>query len=503
MLLKKLLASALALCALAPAVHAAEDSALLKILVKKGILTQKEALNIEAESQQQATAEKAVSTANKLKLSDSLTELRLYGDVRLRYQYENKDYQVDPITGLGVNDRSPSGTQRSRWRFRLRLNGDFKLGPDWFGGVELQTGYASDSSNQTFENGFSDYPIFISKAYFGYNAADWLQVVGGKQPNPFYTTDLVWDPDINPAGLVERVSLHKLFGSKSSGGGLDKDGKSLLEAAAPESPWEVSLVAGQFIFDDNFEGGGRDPGVEDNDLTDDVYLFETQLIASYKFNKNTKLTIAPAWLVYTGGSVLRNNTLANAFGDINENSFTDAGFASGAQRHLNLIQLPGDVSFNLFGIKSKVYWDFAYNIEGKSRAEDIYQLVESTRDRLGRPHNKSAYSPEDSFAWMIGFQLGENKKKGDLSFLANYRRTGIASVDPNINDNDFALSELNTQGFKLSLAYNVTNFSEFRVTYMPTWNLDKNLTLGEATNDNAIADSNAVQMLQVDLTVKF
>lgn len=128
------------------------------------------------------------STDNKLKLSDSLTELKLYGDLRLRYQYDNKDNQLDPVGIGGDEDRSPNSNQRTRYRFRLRLNADVKLGESFFGGVQLVTGQENDSDNQTFENGFNDYGIFISRAYLGWNAVDWLTVVAGKQPNPFYVT---------------------------------------------------------------------------------------------------------------------------------------------------------------------------------------------------------------------------------------------------------------------------------------------------------------------------
>ena len=501
--LPKTVPTTLALLALSSApLLATDDSALLKVLVRKGVLTEKEAVNIEAESEKEAAAANDASSMSKLKLSDSVTEMKLYGDVRMRYRYDNRDYQVDPLAN-SPDDRSPNSNQRSRWQFRLRLNADFKLGPDWFGGVELSTNYASDSGNQTFENGFSKYPIFISKAYLGYNAADWLTVIAGKQPNPFYTTDVVWDPDISPAGFVERFSLTKLFGSKADGTqGLSKDGKAV--ASVPlESPWDFTLLAGQLFFDDNLESGGKDPGTRDTDLKTDSYIFETQLIASYKFSKAVKLTIAPAWMIWNAASFTQNSALTSAFGDANENPFQDSSLVSGASRHLNIIQAPGDLSFSIAGIPTKLYWDFAYNIEGRSRADDIYRLYNTVARADGSTSLQPQYRSADSIAWLAGIQLGENKKKGDLSFLANYRQTGIASVDPNLNDSDFALGELNMRGYKLSLAYNLAAFSELRVSWMQAWNMRHNLTAGEATSDNAIADANAVQVLMFDLTLKF
>ena len=120
----------------------------------------------------------------------------------------------------------------------------------------------------------------------------------------------------------------------------------------------------------------------------------------------------------------------------------------GETRQLSILTAPGDISFKLGGLKTKLYWDFAYNIGGEGRFDDIYQL------RTGNPVTDAyrGYETRDGIAWLVGFQLGETKK-GRLAGLFNYRETGIASIDPNLNDSDFALGELNTRGFKLELAY--------------------------------------------------
>ena len=102
-----------------------------------------------------------------------------------------------------------------------------------------------------------------------------------------------------------------------------------------------------------------------------------------------------------------------------------------------------------------------------------------------------------------GIKLGENKKKGDFSFAADWRQTGIAAVDPNLNDSDFALAELNTRGLKLQARYNFTDFAFGTVTYYHGWNLRENLIGGEATGGNAIGDTNTTRVLQADITVEF
>jgi len=479
--------------------QAQDAGALVDVLVKKGVITDQEAEDVRS----QMMRDFATTPAGKVNISPSVTELKLYGDLRLRYQYDNKDPQL--FVPNRPDNRTPTGTQNSRWRFRLRLNADFRLNENFSGGVELQTAQASDSGNQTYQDGFNDYNIFISKAYLKWDPNAWLSLSAGKFANPFYTTDLVWDADINPNGITESIALHKLFGfgGEKTVEGYSKDGKTATPTTvAGSSPWEVTLVAGQFIFDDNAEGAGNQFSTFDNDSTTDAYLFQTQLITSYSFSAGPKLTVAPGWQIYINGSLS---------GLDNNNMFQDSATVSGATRNLNILLLPGDVSFKIGSLKAKFYWDFAYNIEGRKRAENIYQLFtfnnnagQSSDDDVTDPDDKTySHSAQDDYAYLVGVQLGENKKKGDWSFLANWRQTGIASVDPNLNDSDFALGELNTRGFKFGLAYNLTDFAIGTVTYMYAWNLRDDLVGGEATGDNSVADGNNIQVLQVDFTLKF
>jgi hypothetical protein len=493
-----------------PAASASESDILLKVLVRKGILNESEAAAVKAEVAKEKAKEEKVAASkpaardgtlgdavlSKLDLNNSVEKLKLYGDIRMRYQYDDKDPQL--FTGRdNRDDGSPSGAQQSRWRFRLRVGAEIKLNDNWSAGVELGTSRAADSGNQTYENGFDDYDIFITKAFIRWDPIKAFTFIGGKMSNPFYTTDLVWDSDINPNGIAEIIRIHELFAPEEEEAGFSKDGKALVSKAPKyERPWELSLVAGQFIFDDNNENAF------DNDESTDAYLFQTQLLASYKFGNGVKVTAAPGWLIETAGTVS---------GVTNNNPFNDNPNVSGATRNINLLLFPGDVSFKVAGIKTKFYWDFAYNIEGRKRAEDILNLVtlrngagEDSDDDITDPNDfDKNHSPQDDFAYLVGLKFGENKKKGDFSFATDWRQTGIAAVDPNLNDSDFAASELNTRGIKLQVRYNFTDFVHGTVSYYHAWNIRNNLIGGEATGGNAIGDSNTIRVLQADLTVEF
>ena len=114
----------------------------------------------------------------------------------------------------------------------------------------------------------------------------------------------------------------------------------------------------------------------------------------------------------------------------------------------------------------------------------------------------------DNLAWLVGIQLGQNKKQGDWSLFGNFRQVGLTSIDPNINDSDWAVSNLNMQGFKFGLAYNLTDFAVFAVTGYITWNLTENLYGGAANTPSnitgaGIARDSTANTVQVDLNMQF
>jgi len=545
------------------AAQAQDSGALLDALVRKKVLSSQEAEDVRAD----LIRENASTNAGKIQLSNSVTSLKLYGDLRLRYQYDNKDPQIevapalsdletqtilDPVTGKTSTGYVPgdtkvvnpatgkvvkgqlkqgstglgspqNGVQRNRERIRLRLNADFELAGGFFGGVQLQTTQNADSANQTMgdsatgASGFGNYNIYISRAFVGWHATDWLTLIGGKQANPFYSTDLVWDPDINPDGFSEKVDLLGLFTGKTESG------------LRPESRYELSLVAGQFVFADNNED------LVGSDYKTDVWLFNTQLIGAVKITPDVKLTLAPGYMTYTAGNVAdlnnetsfmttKNGTLVATNYRYSAASLRSTAHAQGATRDLSIITAPGDISFKLFGRKAKFLWDFAYNTESAKRVEEIYGLQDiqipvynksgaitgykNTKGAVGdktlvNPTRVSGHSSQDDIAWLAGLQLGENKKAGDWSVMANFRQTGLGAVDPNLNDSDFALGQLNMQGIKTGVSYSFTDFCVGSVTYFNAWNLRKDLMGGQATSGQKIASMNAVEILQIDLSVKF
>ena len=215
--MKKLTLAAAALCvALGGTVARAQDAgALLDLLVKKRLITDQEAEEVRTE----LVKESASTAAGKWKLSTPITELELYGDVRLRYEYRGgRTSQRRTLTN--PND----WYERDRERYRLRVGLRGTLADDWFFGIRLETSNSNRSTNVTFgadaPGPFSknDDGIFVGQAYFGYTGFPDFKFTGGRMPQPLITTSMLWDDDINPEGLAEQWK-HTFTFNLGGGGG--------------------------------------------------------------------------------------------------------------------------------------------------------------------------------------------------------------------------------------------------------------------------------------------
>jgi len=162
---------------------------------------------------------------NKVFKSDWAQRIRFGGDIRLRYQ---GDY-FDNNNALILDPNDPSkllNTQEDRERFRYRARlavlasitdpnrteaGRFEVG------MRVSTGNEKDpvSTNDTLGDYFNKDGIVLDQAYLKYTykpsdalVFDWIPQValtGGRIPNPWFYTDLVWDHDLAFEGLA--VSL--------------------------------------------------------------------------------------------------------------------------------------------------------------------------------------------------------------------------------------------------------------------------------------------------------
>ena len=171
------------------------------------------------------------------------------------------------------------------------------------------------------------------------------------------------------------------------------------------------------------------------------------------------------------------------------------------------------MDFKVFGVPVRPYWDFNLNLDGKGRVQNVYLDPTGSAPSVGTAASikKANSALGDNLAWALGLQVGQNKKKGDWSGLAEFRQIGLGALDQNINGTDFADSYANQEGVKLSLAHNFTDFVTGTVTFYDTWDYKSGLyqSLGggksapTAGTTQYLVSAHTVQRVQVDLGWKF
>lgn len=134
-----------------------------------------------------STAASTVLASPPPSASSARDRLKITGDFRLRGQHDRSD---------------DDGQDRSSSQVRARLGATFAINDRVTVGGRIATGDADDpnSSDTQLSNWNDDFSISLDLAYAQLAFGD-LKIYGGKFPQPFTRTDLVWDGDVNPQGI--------------------------------------------------------------------------------------------------------------------------------------------------------------------------------------------------------------------------------------------------------------------------------------------------------------
>jgi polyhydroxyalkanoate synthesis regulator phasin len=423
---------------LAATTFAQDSGPLIDLLVKKGIVNDQEAEELRADLVRDFAAN---TSAGKLNMSSNLSEFKISGDARIRYEYR----QGQDATGDNV--------ERARYRYRLRPTFSGKLGSDWFFGFRLENSASNRSSNVTMGDAGGPWSktnegVYIGQAYIGYTPTSELTFIGGRMPNPFVSTLMVWDADINPEGLAEQFK--RTVGATTFFANL-----------------------GQFIYD----SANPQNSLGTTTSRQDQYLLGWQGGATIKLNATTSLQVAPTLYNY----VNNKQRTAKTFGG----AFTPA--VNNAVNNLMVIDVPFEISTTLpTGAAGRVFGDVAYNLDGSSRAR-----------KYGRPDLNG-----EVWAWQLGVQYGKAKLKGEWDAKLFYQQTDIFALDPNLVDSDLFDSRVNTEGVVVAVNYQLSDAVSFMVTGGNAKTKNKS-AISPGSGDIGIPTLNKFNLLQFDIVAKF
>lgn len=394
-----------------------------------------------------------------------LKDLKFSGDLRLRYEAFNLH------TG---NPADTYQSDRNRFRFRLRygfektFNPEMKVGFSMASGDKaVATGYNGDpiSTNQTLGNNFNFKNIWIEKAYATYTP-EWAKIgpvtgfetTAGKFNNPFEkgSTDMIWDRDLKPEGIYEKIDAKILDTENFDLKGYLTTGQFVLSESGNTGTKDANLFAYQAGLNPVFYVPGLERPV---DALSAVSVYSYQNYAKQPYDSYVPTSSS-------GTSMANGNLTGPASGTLN------AG-------HFNVLSFYQEVALYPYGIPVRPFAEFARNMDNKSTL-----MTDSGSD-----------------AWSLGLTLGKLVKKGDWQGSYQYKWIGANAVPGAFNDSDFGgynYGGTNKAGSAIKLGYNLTDY----LTVNGACFLVSPIAV-RSTTANGFQLDEAVRRFQLDMTYKF
>lgn len=439
---------------------AQSSEALVDALVSKGILTEQEGEDIKAD----LTKEFKSTGGGKLDVNSSVKKLKLYGDFRGRYEWQESKRTAN---GFGEDKRA----ENWRPRVRVRVGADYELADGMKAGLRLATAGvgAGDgdqrATNQTLDGFFNSGEIVLDKAwaeidfvkYFTDSQLwfDSLVLGAGVFENPLKRTNLTWDGDINPNGAWQ--TLTKKFSIDDTEG-------------------QFNFVTGQWIVDDNVGAGFVGTAGGNNQ---DLWMMPFQLSSDFTFKNKDKFTFAATQYLWTNLEGPGSEFAAASSPNRGLATMGQGGRASGQNSitefgSLNTTALYAEYRFH------DVPWD--KDIPFKIWSEFLYNMAVSKEQTGGQ----------------IGFQLGEAKKRGTWEIASYFNYLERNAWYDGFTDSDFSNGSVNRFGYVARASYAFTDYATLNFTWIDADEMvsTKGIT---ATTAPAVETSR----VQLDVVVKF
>jgi len=340
---------------------------LLKLLVKKGMITQREADEVEAEISQVTEYVPARAEMDEHAKKASWAEkIKLKGDMKYRNEIRN-------LEGQG-------------WFYRQlvmpRVGVVAEVADTFTAGVGVAAGTNGDGTGrttwQTLEGEFGTFDINLDYAYVQWKPVKEIKMAGGKFSNPLYRrADLLWDTDLRFEGAAANV-------------------KYPLEGLGIDVPMDLYVNNGFFIID--YLGG-----------------------ATTRAAKNPYLIVSQVGIGSSYEELFDWKAFAGYLDFINIQNSKAAGLAPGTRSGIpnsegdyahdfNVMELSGEVTFHFledgtagpFDKPLTFIGDFVWNSTGGTAGLDGY---------------------DKACGWLAGVELGKTPKAlGEWMIHYNFRR---------------------------------------------------------------------------------
>jgi hypothetical protein len=306
----------------------------------------------------------------------------------------------------------------------------------------------------------------LDRAFAKLKPADWLELSGGRIPNPFYSTDLVWDDDVNFEGV-----------------------------AATFKPWPNQTMAAKPFFT---LGAFPIQEIETSttNLAKDKWLYAAQAGLDWRSGANSRWRFGLAYYDYRNVAGVRNTTpTLNGYYDSTAPQFRQKG------NSLYVI----DTDANNDGTQTDSVWGLAsdYRLLNLNATADLSyfdpvhvilsaDVVKNVGyDKAAMISRMGAGYEEKTMGWSAKVTVGHPSiaLPGDWQVFLGYRHLERDATLDAFTDSDFRLGGTDAKGYFLGGLYGLDRNTWLSAKWMSADEID-GLPFG-------------VDVFQVDLNAKF
>jgi hypothetical protein len=455
-----------------------------------------------------------------------VTNLRLFGDVRVRYEGDFFPSGNDNTGGLpnfnAINTGSPfdvtgnnyppelnADKDRNRFRLRARAGAEADLGEGFTVGLRLGTGDTNSpvSANQTLggvnsftanQGGdFSRYSVWLDRAFIKYETTCLpelpISATIGRFDNPFFSTTIIWADDLGFDGAavkakykgvewltpfltagafpVYNTDLNFASNQPSKFSSEDKwlEGVQLGADVKITQDWNAKGAVAYYMYQ-NVEGRLSDPftPLSTSDVGDTDAL---------------RPTFAQRGNTYMALRDIDNSTSANDYGTIDQYQYY------GLATPFRDLALTGQIDYGGFDpFHIALTSEFVKNLAFNEKA--INEIAVNNRGSDHSDGTVGAFEGGDT-AWIVNLNFGHPtlEKRWDWNVNVGYRYVESDAVIDGFCDGDFGFGGTNMKGFTVGGGLGLSS----RVWLALRW-MSSDSIAGPTLKDDII---------QLDLNAKF
>ncbi|WP_283743540.1 putative porin [Sideroxydans sp. CL21] len=392
-----------------------------------------------------------------------LSRISWDGEFRLRYQsdrYPAGNALPAQFNPAGLNLIYDSTNTHNYMRVLGRMGMKARVSDDTIVVFRIGTGNQTGVStgNQTMGNDYNNYTMVLTRAYVQNIPYSWLELSGGKLANPWVSTDLLWDTNINFEGVTAKLKPQI------------------------SDEWGSFLTVGAYPYQD-VQGS-------DTNLANTKWLYATQLGAAWMAPNSSAAQLGVALYDFRNVQGTQNTILGSHFYDQTAVQNMQKG------NTLMYVNAVGDPTiyglaskFRELDFTAKMDWADFDPIHVMLTADFVRNLGYNQQEialRTGLP----APTPRiNGHMAMLAVGVPRITRPGEWQASATYKYLERDAVLDALNDQDFHLGGTNAKGFIIGGSYGVDNNA---------W-----LTVRWLSSDQIDGAPLSIDTLQVDISARF